>query len=212
MSLLITFEGIEGSGKTTQIRLVKEYLDQRGIPSRVVREPGGTLIGNRIRQVLLDPQVTTIGRRTEVLLYAASRAQLVEEVIIPSLKENQLVLCDRYVDSSIAYQGYGAGAEIDEVIQINQIATKGVKPQRTYLLDLPLELSDQRLRLRGKEKDRMEQKEKAFHQRVREGYLQIAEENQDRVKVIAANQSVEQVFQKIVADLLMILKENTIIV
>lgn len=208
MSLFITFEGIEGAGKSTQIRLVKEWLDQRGVFSCVVREPGGTWVGNQIRELLLHPHETNMGLKTELLLYAASRAQLVEEIIRPSLEKNQLVLCDRYIDSSIAYQGYGAGGELDEVIQINRIATNGLMPDRTYLLDLPLAISQARIRTRGQEKDRMEQKEEPFHQRVREGYLQLASEQKQRIKVISANQPTKKVFQEIISDLLGILEKN----
>lgn len=208
MSLFITFEGIEGAGKSTQIRLVKEYLDQQGFASQVVREPGGTTIGDQIRKILLDPQGLHIERRTEVLLYAASRAQLIGEVIIPSLQKNQLILCDRYVDSSIAYQGFGTNVDIDEVIQINQIATNGLAPHRTYLLDIPLELSQERIRIRGKRKDRMELKEEQYYRRVREGYLQLAKENKERIKIISANQSIEKVFHEIITDLLFFLEKN----
>lgn len=208
MSLLITFEGIEGAGKSTQIRLVKEYLDQQGFSSRIVREPGGTIIGDQIRKILLDPQGTNMERRTEILLYAASRAQLVGEVIIPSLQNNQLVLCDRYVDSSIAYQGFGTDGDIDEVIRINQMATKGLVPHRTYFLDIPFELSQERIRMRGKQKDRMEQKGEQFYRRVREGYLHLANENKQRIKRISAQQPIEKVFHEIITDLLFFLDKH----
>jgi dTMP kinase len=208
MSFFITFEGIEGAGKTTQLRLVQEYLEKRGFLLQVVREPGGTWMGDRIRELLLYSQETDIHPKTEILLYAASRAQLVAEVIRPALKQKQLVLCDRYIDSSIAYQGYGAEGHLQDVIQINQIATGGLMPHRTYLLDLPLELSQERLRHRGKKKDRMEQREESFHRRVREGYLQLAQENQQRIKVISADQPTENVFQAIISDLMSLLEKN----
>lgn len=208
MSLFISFEGIEGAGKSTQIRMIKAYLEQQGILVRVVREPGGTWLGDQIRTLLLTPQETHMDHKTELLLYAASRAQLVEEVIRPSLAKGELVLCDRYVDSSIVYQGYGAEGDLREVIQVNQIATNGLMPQRTYLLDLPLTLSQERLRKRGQEKDRMEQKEMEFHRRVREGYLQLANEQPQRIKVIAAQQSPEKVFHEITSDLMKLLEKN----
>jgi len=208
MSLFITFEGIEGAGKSTQIRLLTEYFQQQGLEVCVVREPGGTSIGDQIRELLLNPSETEMALKTEMLLYAASRAQLVEEVIRPALKRNQLVLCDRYIDSSIAYQGYGAEGNLDEVIQINRIATNDLQPDRTYLLDLPLVVSQERLRSRGQKKDRIEQKEEPFHARVREGYLKWAHENQQRIKVISAYQSTENVFHEILSDLLYVMEKN----
>lgn len=210
MSLLITFEGIEGAGKSTQIKRVKKFLDQRGIASQVVREPGGTVLGNQIRNMLLDQQDIHIKGRTEMLLYAASRAQLIEEIILPSLKANKIILCDRYVDSSIAYQGFGAGEDLKEIIEVNQIATMGLVPHRTYLLDLPLKLSQDRVSKRGKRKDRMELKEESFHQRVREGYLQLAKEHKQRFKVISAQHSEETVYKEIIQDLLHLMEKYTI--
>lgn len=199
--LFITFEGPEGAGKTTQIARVKEYLADQNISCTVVREPGGTAIGDLIRNILLDPHLEEMKQRTEILLYAASRAQLVEQVIRPALDKGEIVLCDRYVDSSIAYQSYGAMWSLDEVLKVNQVATGGLRPSRTYLLDLPVELGQKRIQSRGMKKDRMEQKEKMFHDRVREGYLALAQAEPDRFRVIRADAGIDEVFRQIVLDL-----------
>jgi dTMP kinase len=209
--LFITFEGPEGAGKSTQIRLVKEYLEQKGLPSITVREPGGTLLGDRIREILLSPESGEMAQRSEILLYAASRAQLVEKVIFPALTRGDIVLCDRYVDSSIAYQGYGAQWEICDIVQINKWATGGLKPQRTYLLDLPVELGQKRIQIRGNKKDRMELKEKMFHERVRSGFLSLSDREPDRFRVIDARMTEKAVFQEIVSDLELLLKRRRLL-
>lgn len=201
----ITFEGPEGAGKTTQINRIKEFLTQYQVPCIVVREPGGTAIGNLIRNIILDSKLNEMELMTEVLLYAASRAQLVEQVIRPSLTNGTIVLCDRYIDSSIAYQGYGAMLALDEVMQINQIATKGLSADRTYLLDIPVELGQQRLYIRGLDKDRIELREKAFHIRVREGYIALAESDPKRFRIISADKEIDEVFNLIIRDLSLLL-------
>ncbi len=199
----ITFEGTEGVGKTTQVSRLYEYLLAEGFPVILVHEPGGTEIGNRIRSILLDSEIKEpFSVHTELLLYAASRSQLVHQVILPAISSGKIVLCDRFTDSTIAYQSYGAGASIVEVIQINKLATNGLEPDRTYLLDLPIELAETRLLTRGKSKDRMEQKEIAFHERVRDGYLTLASGVPERICVIDASKSKEEIFDEIVQDLL----------
>jgi dTMP kinase len=206
--LFITFEGTEGVGKSTQIRLVKAYLMERNLPVELVREPGGTAIGDRIRAILLDPAMEQMKMRTEILLYAASRAQLVEEKIQPMLQQGKIVLCDRYVDSSIAYQGYGAEWLLEEVKVINRVATAGLAANRTYLLDLPLAVGEQRMTARGEAKDRMELKAASFHRRVQLGYQRLAA-NEPRIKVIQANRTREDVFAEIKADLDHLLEKAT---
>lgn len=143
---LITFEGPEGGGKSTQVQRLAAYLRSMNLPCTLLREPGGTPIGDRIRQILLDPTLREMTQRTEILLYAASRAQLVEERILPALKRGDVVLCDRFVDSSLVYQGYAPEWDLDEVKAINRIATGGLRPHRTYLLDLPVDESERRLK------------------------------------------------------------------
>jgi dTMP kinase len=206
--LLFTLEGPEGAGKTTQIQKLANALQERGISCMVVREPGGTVLGDRIRHLLLDPKNGDIGWRAEVLLYAASRAQLVEQVIRPALERGECVLCDRYVDSSLVYQGFAAKGDLMEVRRVNEMATGGLWPHRTYLLDLPTETGLERVGRRGTQKDRMEQKEQAFHERVRQGYLQLAREETDRIFLVPAWQSEEEVFQIIWKDMEMFLKKR----
>jgi dTMP kinase len=206
--LLFTLEGPEGAGKTTQIQKLANALRERGIPCSVVREPGGTVLGDRIRHLLLDPKSGDIGWRAEMLLYAASRAQLVEQVIRPALERGECVLCDRYVDSSLVYQGFAAKGDLNEVRRVNEVATGGLWPNRTYLLDLPTETGLDRLGRRGTQKDRMEQKEQSFHERVRQGYLQLAREESDRIFLVPAWQSEEEVFRIIWEDMERFLKKR----
>lgn len=197
----ITFEGAEGVGKTTQISRLYDHLLSEGYSVVRVHEPGGTEVGNQIRSILLDPTIKEpFSIHAELLLYAASRAQLVNQVIRPALAKGQIILCDRFADSTIAYQAYGAGASIGEVIHINQLATMGLQPDRTYLLDMPVSQAESRLALRGKQKDRMEQKELAFHERVREGYLTLAAGVPERIMVVDANKSIEEIFDEILRD------------
>ncbi|MBN2910700.1 dTMP kinase [Polycladomyces sp. WAk] len=198
---LITFEGPEGGGKSTQVQRLAAYLRSVNMPCTLLREPGGTPIGDRIRQILLDPALGEMTQRTEILLYAASRAQLVKERILPALQRGDVVLCDRFVDSSLVYQGYAPDWDLDEVKNINHIATGGLRPHRTYLLDLPVDESERRLKKRGKLADRIEQKGQAYHERVREGFLRLAAAEPHRYVVVDATVSEDQVFERIRADL-----------
>ena len=203
--LFITFEGPDGSGKTTQMRRLVERLQAKGESVVVTREPGGTPIGDRIRELLLSPDHKEMEDQTEVLLYAASRAQHVREVIVPALEAGNIVVCDRFVDASIAYQGYGLGLKPGTVADINRFATGGLQPDRTYLLDVPVSVSRERLLLRagaagGTALDRIEQKESAYHERVREGFLLIASNEPQRVLRIDADQGVDDIAAIIEAD------------
>lgn len=199
--MFITFEGPEGAGKTTQIVRVQQFLTERNTPCILVREPGGTPIGDRIRQLVLDPERKEMAQQTEILLYAASRAQLVDQVIRPALASGKIVLCDRYVDSSLAYQSYGAMWDLAEVKQVNHMATGGLRPDRTYLLDITVERGQERIDFRGNKKDRIELKEKMFHNRVRDGYLQLAQAEPERFLVINAAGDVNDISQRIIEDL-----------
>jgi dTMP kinase len=198
---LITFEGPEGGGKSTQVQRLAAYLRSMNMPCTLLREPGGTPIGDRIRQILLDPTLREMTQRAEILLYAASRAQLVEERILPALKRGDVVLCDRFVDSSLVYQGYAPDWDLDEVKAINRIATGGLRPHRTYLLDLPVDESERRLKKRGKLADRIEQRGQGYHERVREGFLRLAAADPQRYVVVDATDSEDRVFERIRADL-----------
>ncbi|SFX40438.1 thymidylate kinase [Thermoactinomyces sp. DSM 45891] len=203
--LFISFEGPEGAGKTTQIRRICEWLDHQGISYIHVREPGGTRIGNEIRELVLHPEFEEMSMLTEVLLYASSRAQLVGEVIMPALAEGKMVLCDRYVDSSVAYQSYGAGVPLEVVLTINEKATSGLRPHRTYLLDIPPEVSESRVKARGGDMDRMEQRDSSFHRRVREGYLELSTRYPHRYRVISGDQELEDINWEIRQDLLQLM-------
>lgn len=202
MSLFITFEGVEGSGKTTQIQRLKRYIVRKGIPCKVTREPGGCPIGEKIRKILLNPDHQEMVPLSELLLYEAARAQHVEEVIEPLLKKGIVVLCDRFSDASLAYQGYGRRIDLGLVERLNQISSRDIQPDMTLLLDCPsqvgLKRAFQRNRAMKKEKEeRFERERIQFHHRVRRGYLSIARKEPHRVKVIDTRQGEEKVFQKI---------------
>jgi dTMP kinase len=186
----IVFEGVEGAGKTTQIHQTGEWLQSRYSDKSIIitREPGGTELGKKIRQLLLEDLDSEIGDRTELLLYAADRAQHVESVIKPQLEQGNLVLCDRFTDSTIAYQGYGRGFDRSEIDQINQLATGGLQSDLTIWLDLDVEIGLGRVSLRGKP-DRMEQANLDFHERVRQGYQELANIYPNRIVRIDADQS-----------------------
>ena len=140
MGNFITFEGIEGSGKSTQIRLLFEYLKGRGVDVKITREPGGTVVGERVRSILLDPSTNGLVPRAELFLYAAARLQHIEEVIQPALDEGKVVLCDRFTDATVAYQGHARGIPLNEVKVVNSLVTVDLKPELTILLDLPVEI------------------------------------------------------------------------
>jgi dTMP kinase len=201
MSHLITLEGPEGSGKSTQLRLLQEYLTRRGVRVLATREPGGTRIGEQVRVVLHDVGNMAMQPETEVLLYSAARAQLVSEIIRPALAAGTVVLCDRYVESTYAYQGYGRGLDLAALRQISHFATGGLQSDLVIYLDLPVEVGLARKRLayerEGGELTRMDQQEIAFYERVRAGYLAMAAEEPDRWCVLDAQQPVEALQEKI---------------
>lgn len=187
MALFITFEGGEGSGKTTQAKALYRRLQKLDIPALLAREPGGTVLGERMASLLKWSEGIGISPIAELLLFNASRAQLVEEVIQPNLKEGKVVICDRYADSSTAYQSYGRGLDLDIVKKINDAATHGLKPDLTILLDMPVE--EGLVRKKGNRHDRFEREERVFHQKIRDGFLKMATEEPERWLVIDASQS-----------------------
>jgi dTMP kinase len=181
---LFTFEGIDGCGKSTQITLLSDALTNEGIPVSIQREPGGTPIAEAIREVLLNPENSKMTNESEALLMAASRVQLLKEVVIPEIESGKVVLCDRYVDSSLAYQGAGRGLPMEWVREINHLAFESAVPDRTFFLDLPVEAALERLGSRRR--DRIESSGTDFLKRVREGFSALAEDEPDRYIVLDA--------------------------
>ena len=192
----LTLEGPEGAGKTTQAKLLFEWLQSRKLPVLLTREPGAGKIGAQIRRVILDPENQELTARTEAMLYAADRAQHVESLLLPALLAGKTVICDRYVDSNLAYQGYGRGLDLAFLRQINQMATGGLKPDLTILLDLPYELGLKRAAARSAA-DRLEQEKIDFHQRLCQGYRQLAAAEPERIKTVRADQSIEKIHAEI---------------
>jgi len=184
----ISFEGIEGSGKTTQIKRLLTWLSRSHRPVLHTREPGGTEIGDAIRQILLHPQHTEMVPEAEILLFSAARAQIVHEVIRPHLQQGWIVICDRFYDSTLAYQGYGLGMPLEALQQITAFATGGLQPDLTLYLDIEAEAGLRRKAQTPEEWNRMEAKELAFHRRVRDGYLALAQAEPERWVIIAADQ------------------------
>lgn len=194
MSLFVTFEGPEGCGKTSQMNALASYLASMGYPVYATREPGGTRIGDLVRAILLDRTHAEMQPAAEVLLFSASRAQLVGQEIAPRLEKGSLVLCDRYADSTLAYQGYGLGLDISALRQITAFATAGLVPTLTFLLDLPVEVGLQRKQGdAGGEWNRLDAKALAYHTRVREGYLRLAADEPHRWRVVEARRAFDVV-------------------
>lgn len=203
----ITVEGPDGAGKTTQLQLLADRLTAEGYEIVMTREPGGTRIGNEIRSLILNPDFQEMNEMTEILLYAASRAQHVNELIRPALAAGKIVLCDRFIDASIAYQGYGLGYTIEQVRSINQQATNHLTPDRTYLFDLTVSESKQRMMDRGA-LDRIEQRDDAFRQRVYDGFMTLAVQEPERIQLVDANQSIESLQTELCQDVLTYLKKR----
>jgi len=196
--LFIVLEGIDGTGKTTQARMLKERLQEQGIPATTTREPGGTVLGENIRQILLSPE-QSICAWTEILLYAAARRQLVEEVILPALHSGQVVICDRFVLSSLAYQGYGRGEDPKKILELNHQATGGLWPDLTVVLDMEVDRALERLEKNSSlpVKDRFESMDAVFYQQVREGYLVFAQKYSSDIRLIPGDSTPEIVHTRI---------------
>lgn len=192
--LFITFEGADGCGKTTQIELLDKYLREKGFDTLLTREPGAKGLGVKLREILLnyDGEVSPVA---ESFLFLADRAQHVDCIIKPALKEGKIILCDRHTDSTIAYQGYGRNLDLDRINYLNNIATSGLKPDLTIVFDIDVETSMSRV---GKNKDRMESAGVEFFNRVREGYLEIAKKEPQRVRVIDSSDTIENIHKKVV--------------
>lgn len=193
----ITFEGGEGSGKSTQVRLLARHIESLGHVVRTLREPGGTEVGEAVRRILLDPASSGMDPYAELMLYEAARAQLVAEVIEPALDNGEVVICDRFFDSTTAYQGYARSLDLERVAELNRIATGGLTPDRTVLLDVEVGLGLERATCEGA--DRLECEDVAFHERVRSGFLAIATAQSERVRLVDAVGSIDDVHQRVIA-------------
>ena len=194
MSLFVTIEGPEGSGKTSAMQIVKARLESEGHSVVMTREPGGTKISEQIRNVILDPDNTEMDPRTEALLYAASRRQHLVEKIWPSLQEGKIVFCDRYLDSSLAYQGVARGLGVDRILEVNSYATEGTFPDLTVLFDIDPVLGLERInRNKDREGNRLDMEKISFHNQVRSGYLELSRRFPERYFVVDASRPLEEV-------------------
>jgi dTMP kinase len=200
--LFITFEGIDGSGKSTQCQMLKTWYESMGRTVHVLREPGGTSISEQIRDILLDKNNKEMNPIAEMLLYFASRNQLVSEKVLPALKRNDVVILDRYVDSTVAYQGYGRGLDLQHIKDVANVAVEGLSPALTIVVDTPLDTATNRQS--GKDLDRLEMEVSDFKERVRNGFLKLANEEPDRVFVVDGTLSKSKIFNAIVS----IVKQN----
>jgi len=207
LGFFITFEGVEGCGKTTQIKLLSELLSARGIRAVLTREPGGCPIADKIRAILLDAENRALAPLAELMLYAAARAQHVTEVISPALEAGQIVLCDRFCDATVAYQSFGRGIDRGIIDNLNRHACQGVSPDLTVLVDCDPCVGLERARRRieatsGPREERFELEELAFHNQVRVGYLQLAADEPDRFIIIDGTSCIEEIFAAVSAQVL----------
>jgi dTMP kinase len=200
--LFITFEGTEGSGKSTQLALLAKVLKEYHIPHLVTREPGGSRLSTQLRHWILNKLDYNLMPETELFLFLADRAQHVKEVVLPALKAGKVVLCDRYTDSTLAYQGGGRGFDLKRLTLLNETATGGLKADLTLLFDLPVEMGLRRALGRGKGKDRMEKEDRLFHRKVRKVFTDLARKEKGRYIVLDAAQSREFVYQAMLESLI----------
>ena len=192
--LFITFEGPDGCGKTTQMNLLAQYFEKKGKKVVLTREPGGKGLGEKVREILLNYD-GEVSDRCESFLFLADRAQNIDIIVKPAVEQGEIVLCDRHIDSTVAYQGYGRGLDLNEINILNNLATGGKKPDLTLVFDVDVETSMKRV---GKEKDRMESAGIDFHNRVRNGYLELAKQEPTRIKVLDATKTIEEIHEKVV--------------
>ncbi|MBI5788868.1 MAG: dTMP kinase [Candidatus Schekmanbacteria bacterium] len=210
----ITLEGIEGCGKTTQAKKLNAALQKLGYPVLLTKEPGGTDLGKEIRKLLLRCNGLKIGAEAELLLYAADRAQHVREFLVPPLEAGHIVICDRFADATVAYQGYARGLDKNLIAHINQFATQKLQPDVTILLDLDVRTGLARAQVRNQQskpaerEDRFEKEDWRFHEQVRQGYLASAKGEPERIKIIDAGKPAVQVFENIMADIMPLLLEK----
>lgn len=193
--LFITFEGIDGSGKTRQLELLTADLEKVDLKYLLLREPGGTSISEQIRRILLDRKNVEMSAETELLLFAAARAQLVKQIVEPALAAKKIVISDRFFDSTTAYQGYGRDMNVDFIQNMNDFATQGLQPDLTFYFDISVESALDRLKNRTEKTDRIDLESKIFMEKTRQGYLQIAKRNPDRVRIINAERTPEEIYK-----------------
>lgn len=196
--LFITLEGGEGAGKTTQISFIEQYLEEVGLDYITTREPGGITISESIREIILDKHNTKMDGKTEALLYAAARRQHLVEKVIPALVEGKVVICDRFIDSSLAYQGYARGIGVEEVLEINKFAIGGYMPDLTIFLDIDVKEGLGRVKGRNGEINRLDLEDITFHETVRNGYIELLRQEPNRIRKVDASQSVEDVSKEII--------------
>lgn len=192
--LFITFEGADGCGKTTQLKLAAEYLKNKGYDVLITREPGAKGLGEQLREILLNYD-GIVSDRCESFLFLADRAQHIDTIVVPAVDAGKIVLCDRHIDSTVAYQGYGRGQDIEQINKLNMIATNNRKPDLTIVFDIDVETSMSRV---GSEKDRMESSGTEFFNKVRHGYLEIAKQEPQRVRVLDAAKSIEEIHESVI--------------
>jgi dTMP kinase len=195
--LFITFEGLDGSGKTTQIKLLYDYLKERGLDVVTTVEPGGTEIGRKIRKIILDKDNHEMSYKTETFLFLASRAELVSKVISPALSKGRIVICDRFFDSTIVYQGIARGLGVDRILDMSLWAAGGIAPDLTFLLSIKADKGKKRMDRASKERDRMELEKDNFRKKIYEGYLRIAKRYRDRFMVIDGEKDIEKIFEEV---------------
>jgi dTMP kinase len=195
----ISIEGIEGAGKSTQLSFIRDFLEQKGVTVRVTREPGGTELGEQIRELLLTPRDTGMSHDAELLLMFAARAEHIEQVIKPALARGEWVLCDRFVDATFAYQGGGRGIERERIEAISEWTLKGLQTDLTFLFDLPVEQGQARVIKRQEAKDRFEQEKAAFFQLIRDCYLERAANEPSRIKVIDSSRDIAAIQEQLSA-------------
>jgi dTMP kinase len=196
-NLFITFEGIDGCGKSTQTAKVAEYLEKKGISYMVTREPGGTPIAEKIRELILSPENSEMKNSCELLLYLAARAQHVQEKIKPALEKGIVVLCDRFQEATFAYQGFGRGYKLDTLQNMNTFASDGLMPVRTFLFDISVECAFERMRKTGKVTDRLENNSAEFFRKIREGYLALASEYPSRIRLLQGEKAIDDIFDSV---------------
>lgn len=203
--IFITFEGIDGSGKTTQIKLLNKFLKEKGFDTVLTREPGGTALGDSIRKLLLDPENSGPVARAEALLFEAARAELTEKVIVPALDKGKIVICDRFFDSTLAYQGFARGLGIDSLLDLSLWATSDLAPDITFLLSLDVFDSEKRLDRQSRKRDRIEHEDGDFKKKLQAGYIEISGRFKDRIVLIDANKEINKIFCDIRANMMKLL-------